>query len=124
MNMLGRWFGKRGAEIPRGAVEALNEEEVRRVMALCKTSRETARCVAWLAGSVRDDALRALAEAKPAKDGYAYGLAKLAGMVSACAAIEAMWESVQDGTLAEALRQEREEREKGERVARRKGGAA
>lgn len=121
MKRLLRMLGFGREKVPRGAVEALNEEEVRRVEALCRTSRETARCVPWLTGSVRDDAMRALADAKPGADGYGYALAKLAGMVSACAAVEAMWDSVTDGTMAEALKAEREEREKGERGARRKG---
>jgi hypothetical protein len=124
MKRLMKWLGLAEARVPRGAVEALGEEEVRRVETLCRTSTETARCVAWLTGSVRDDALRAIADAKPGGEGYAYALAKLAGMVSACAAVEAMWDSVLDGTMAEALKTEREEREKGERSARRKGGAA
>ena len=103
-------------------MEALSEQDVRNVEALCKRSGETARCVAWLTGSVRDDAIRALADAKPNGEGYAYAMAKLAGMIGACSAIEAMWESVTDGSMAEAMRLEREERERGERKERRKVG--
>lgn len=102
--------------------EGLNEEEVRRVQQALAASPETARCVTWLAWSVEEEAVRASADAKPADGGYAFALAKTAGMVCACRAIEDMWRAVSDGSMADGMKQEREEREKGERGVRRRRG--
>lgn len=99
--------------------EGLNEEEVRRVQLALAASTETARCVSWLTRSVEEEAVRASADAKPADGGYAFALAKTAGMVCACRAVEDMWNAVRDGSMADGMRQEREEREKGERRGKR-----
>lgn len=97
----------------------LCEEDVRRVEETCRASRETRECVAWLARSVERDAVRAMADGKADGAGYPFALARLSGMVAACAAVQDMWAAVLDGTMAEGMKEQREEREKKERSARR-----
>ena len=106
--------------VARWGESDVTEEEVRRIAQAALRDSDVKRCVAWIARDIRSTAIREAAAAKPADGGYPFALARMAGMLAALNMMEDLWENVCNGELAERMKAEREDAEKGERVESRR----